>query len=203
MRAQPTRRERRRVRRIALLIIGSVVAFVIGAGWWMWSNTVGYVPPPRTPPTQWQITQAQERIEAARQQVVAAGRAHKAERFRLEISEGEINAYLAGHASEVKGLREARVEIAAGNQVAVSGWAVIEGREVWITAVGKVTAQGPDLAIQVTDVKVGNLSVPGSVRDKYLTHYGRRLARIPTDLPVTTMQVATQPQLVIVTGVTR
>jgi len=203
MRAQPTRRERRRARRLALLITGGALVFVLAAGWWMWSNTVGYVPPPRTPPSQDQIIQAQDKVETIRRQVIQAGQAHKAKPFRMEISEDEINAYLAGRASAIKGLRDARVEIAAGNQVSVSGWAEVEGREVWLTAVGTVTASGADLTIEVIDIKVGNVSLPGSVRDKYLAQYGRRLARIPTDLPVTSLQVATRPGLVVVTGVTQ
>jgi len=202
----PRRLPLSRLAKVTIVAVGASVLTLGGAGWWLWTHTVGYLPPPVPRPTPFQVAQVEKKLASVEQQlqtVRAAGRRRQARAFRLEMTEEEVNAYLAAHRAELKELRDPRVEIHPGNRVSLSGWVNLRHREMWCTASGMLTSQGPKLAIQVTEVKVGAVSLPASAREKLISQYQQALSDIDTGLPLASLSLQTAEGLVIVSGVSQ
>jgi hypothetical protein len=198
----PRRRRLSTLAKVTLGVSAVVLAALAGTAWWLWANTVGYEPPPLPPPTPVQVAQVETKVAQLETEVKAAGRARRARPFRLEMTAQEINAYLAHHSSSA-GVRELRAEIHPGTVVSLAGWVTAEGREVWATATGTIGTNGPNLSLNVSDVKLGNVSVPASVREKFLARYRQELLSIPIGLPVAALSVQTGEGVVVISGVSQ
>lgn len=191
---------------VALSVVAIVLLAVLLTGWWLWANTMGYQPPPLPPPSPQAVRQVEQKIDDVRRQidtpaVPVAGQPAQPRTFRVELTQEDVNAYLSAHGKEIKGIRDLRVEIRPGNVVTVAGWVSKDGRQAWASATGTVRANGPNLAIDVTDMKLGAVSLPGSVQEKLLEEHRQRLSSIPTGLPVSALTVETGEGRVVVTGV--